>query len=192
VPNQDTPTYVYRDASTGEFVDEAYALEHPDTTEREEVTDRTRAQIADDGGMFEVPGDRLRELRDQAAAGAGLEDRVAELELELSRARLPVESDPGDKLAELLIGQGYAATYGALIAALRDLGSFPLEAYDAVIRYTEQRINALKLSTDPQAAEAARAQDRELELIRCGRRLRNDLKAVAERLQARDRLEGRG
>lgn len=69
----------HRDAETGEFVTEEYALAHPGTTVSEEVLD--------DGGREKQIRTLELKLAASQSLGDGYRDRVAQIEAELERLR---------------------------------------------------------------------------------------------------------
>jgi hypothetical protein len=94
----------------------------------------------------------------------------------------------GDALAELLIRAGHGAVRGQILEAIGALASIPPDAFDAVIRWTEQAGARLKANPDPRAAEAGRNLTGELEVMRAARTFRRRLTDLSERHEARDRI----
>lgn len=116
-----------------------------------------------------------------------LQARVAELEAEL--AGDPIEA--GDPAANLLMHHGYAGLRDHVIGVATQHGAVSIKAHDAIVAYTRQQRDKLKVDPTPQARAALERLERELPLLETMLRNRKALAEAAERQQARDKITGR-
>lgn len=124
------------------------------------------------------------------AEAAGLDDLAREqYEQALAAATSDDTRPDAGALAELLRVNGYNTVRAKAFDALNAVGSLPLDAIDAAVEFTSTACRRLKLNTDPQAAEALKAAEAELEYLRAIRRMRRDLGDLEGRLAARQRIE---
>lgn len=90
--------------------------------------------------------------------------------------------------SELLERNGFNAIRTSTLGAAQAAGSIPAEAIEAAIAFAQRAIPRLRVSRDPQAAQALRQAEYELRILNAVRIFRRELGRIDEAQAARDRL----
>lgn len=121
-----------------------------------------------------------------------LNDQPAEdLDVTIQRAGRDSDTDPttsDDPARALLELNGYQTIRAELLGHAQAVANVPPEAIDAAVTFAERAMRRLRVSTNPQAADALERNDAELRLLRLVRTFRRELGKQAEQQAARARI----